>query len=98
MSYSKRDRGIYIRQNIHYNILIDLALEKIKAEQAGFVYNLLSSLSVAGTTNNRDLARNPYYKNAIENWRIYCDIKRARMKEKMKITPYPSLGKRSVKQ
>ena len=95
MSYSKRDRGLYIRKNIHYNLLIDLALERITADQAGYVYNLISFISAAGTTSNRDLAKNHYYTKAIENWRICCEIKRARMREKMKVTPYPTTERRA---
>jgi len=97
MSYSKRDRGLYIRKNIHYNILIDLALERITADQAGYVYNLISFITVAGTTSNRELSKNHYYIQAIENWRIYCEIKRARMKAKMANVPYPPMEKRRVR-
>jgi len=68
VSYSKRERGLYIKLKIHHLILIDLGSGKINAEQAGCAYDLISEIETAGTTHSRELAQNEYYKKAVEEW------------------------------
>ena len=68
MSYSKFERGKYIRLKIHYFILVGLGNGKINADQAGDVYDLMSEIETAGTTHCRELAENEYYKKAVEEW------------------------------
>ena len=68
MSYSKYERGKYIRLKVHHLILLDLGSGKINAEQAGDAYDLLSGIETAGTTHCQELARDEYYKKAVEEW------------------------------
>ena len=53
---------------MHYHVLIDLAHGKINAKQAGHVYDLISHVETAGTTNNEELAKNDYYIQAVASW------------------------------
>lgn len=68
MSYSKFERGKYIRLKMHHLILLDLGGEKINAEQAGDSYDLISEVETAGTTHCQELARNEHYKKAVAEW------------------------------
>jgi len=68
MSYSKFERGKYIRLKMHYLILLDLGGEKINAEQAGDIADLMDGIETAGTTHSLELAQNEYYKKAVAEW------------------------------
>jgi len=68
MSYSQFERGKYIRLKMHYFILVDIGKEKINAEQAGDIADLMDGLETAGTTHCQDLAQNEYYIKAVEAW------------------------------
>lgn len=83
MSYSKRERGEYIRLKMHEYILLDLAHERITAIQAGEVYDLISFVETAGTTHNVVLAENKHYQKAVSAWVEAREINRQRfMKSK----------------
>lgn len=79
MSYSKRERGVYIRMRMHYYILIDLGKEVINWMQAGYAYDLISRMTVAGTTHDLELAANEYYQKAVADWINAHEIKRQRI-------------------
>lgn len=68
MSYSQYERGKYIRLKLHHLILLDLGAGKIAAEQAGDAYDLISEITIAGTTHSPELAQNGYYKRAVLAW------------------------------
>ena len=68
MSYSKFERGKYIRLKMHHLILLDLGEEKINAEQAGDAYDLIDGIETAGTTHCQELAQNEHYKKAVAEW------------------------------
>ena len=68
MSYSKFERGKYIRLKMHHLILLDLGGEKINAEQAGDIADLMDGIETAGTTHSQELARNKFYKKAVAEW------------------------------
>ena len=76
MSYSKYERGNYIRLKMHYFILVDLGKEKINAEQAGDIADLMDGLETAGTTHCSELASNKYYKKAVAEWVKYKEARR----------------------
>ncbi len=78
MSYSKFERGKYIRLKMHHLILLDLGGGKINAEQAGDSYDLISEVETAGTTHCQELARNEYYIKAVEAWVEYKEVRRQR--------------------
>lgn len=71
MSRSQHERGDFIREKIGNQILHDLGRGEITAEEAGDIDDLLQDLDAAGTTPNLDLAKHPYYKQAIEAWKKY---------------------------
>lgn len=81
MSYSKYERGKYIKLKMHHLILLDLGSGKINAEQAGDAYDLMSGIETAGTTHNQKLAKNEYYKKAVEEWVKAKEIHRQRIIE-----------------
>ena len=68
MSYSKFERGNYIRLKMHYLILVALGKEKINAEQAGDIADLMDGIATDGTTHSQKLAQNEYYKKAVAEW------------------------------
>lgn len=73
----QRRRGDFIREKMGLSILHDLGTEKINADQAGGVDDLMRDLSGSGTTCNLDLARNEYYLRAVQAWK---DFKRGQEK------------------
>lgn len=81
MSYSKRERGEYIRLKMHHYILIDLGSGKIDAKEAGDIYDLISEIETAGTTHSRELAEHEYYKKAVEEWKRAQEARRQRIIE-----------------
>lgn len=81
MSYSKYERGKYIRLKMHHLILLDLGNGKINAEQAGDAYDLMSGIETTGTTHSKELARNEYYKKAVEEWVMAKEAHRQRIIE-----------------
>lgn len=85
MSYSKFERGKYIRLEMHYFILIALGKGEISAEQAGSVYDLMSKIETAGTTHSRELANNEYYKKAEAGWAKAKEAHRQRIIESKSI-------------
>ena len=85
MSYSKFERGKYIRLKMHYFILVDLGKEKINAEQAGDIADLMDGIETAGTTHNQELAQNEYYKKAVEEWVKAKQVHRQRIIESKSI-------------
>ena len=68
MSYSKHERGKYIRLKMHHLILLALGEEKIDAEEAGDAYDLMDGIETAGTTHCQELAKNRFYKKAVIEW------------------------------
>ena len=74
MSYSKFERGKYIRLKMIHLLLLDL----VSSEEFGIVWNLMDNLETAGTTHCRDLAKNKYYIKAVESWVEARKIQRER--------------------
>ena len=81
MSYSQFERGKYIRLKMHYFILIDIGKERINAEQAGDIADLMDGLETAGTTHCQELAKNEHYIKAVEAWVEAKKIHRQRIIE-----------------
>lgn len=81
MSYSKYERGKYIRLKIHHYILLALGGGKINAEQAGDIFELMDGIETAGTTHDRTLAQHDYYKRAVAAWVRAREIQRQRIAE-----------------
>jgi hypothetical protein len=81
MSRSHYERGEFIRAKMSLYILHDLGDEKINAEQAGDIEDLMRSIETSGMTFNLELAKHEYYQRAIEEWRKYKEAKRQTFKE-----------------
>lgn len=64
MSYSKFERGKYIRLKMIHLLLLDL----LPVEQFGIVWDLINEMKTDGTTHNLALAQNEYYKKAVAEW------------------------------
>ena len=81
MSYSKYERGKHIRLKIHHLILLDLGEGKINAGQAGDAYDLMDGIATDGTTHCQELARNEYYRKAVQTWVSAKQAQRQRFME-----------------
>jgi hypothetical protein len=64
MSYSKFERGKYIRLKMIHLLLLDL----LPAEQFGITWDLIDEIETNGTTHCQELAQNEYYKKAVAEW------------------------------
>jgi len=82
MSYSKRERGEYIRLKMHGYILYALGKGEINAEQAGDIFDLISDVETAGTPKSKELANHQYYLKAVAEWVMARELMRQRFSEK----------------
>lgn len=64
MSYSKFERGKYIRLKMIHLLLLDL----LPTEQFAITWNLMDEIATDGTTHCFELAQDKYYKKAVEAW------------------------------
>ena len=64
MSYSKFERGKYIRLKMIHLLLLAL----LPMEQFGITWNLMDEIETDGTTHCQELALNEYYIKAVEAW------------------------------
>ena len=64
MSYSKFERGKYIRLKMIHLLLLAL----LPTEQFGITWNLMDEVETDGTTHCQELALNEYYIKAVEAW------------------------------
>lgn len=64
MSYSKFERGKYIRLKMIHLLLLDL----VSSEEFGIVWNLMDEIETNGLTHNKELAQNKYYIKATSEW------------------------------
>lgn len=90
MSYSKRERGEYIKSQ-----LMDIALrgidgKTIDSERFAKVYDLISAIDTAGNPKSsekldisaRDVAGHPAYNEALLRWRKALEARRQRLESK----------------
>ena len=66
-------------------LFLDGGAGKITAEQFGITWDLIDEMETAGTTHNRDLAENEYYKKAVASWVEAKKIQRQRIAESKSI-------------
>lgn len=85
MSRSLHERGDFIREKMGLAILHDLGGEKINANEAAEVDDLMRDLQASGVTFNIDLARNKYYLNAVASWREYKEAQRQNVIESRRV-------------
>ena len=64
MSYSKFERGKYIRLKMIHFLLLDL----LPTEQFGIVWDLMDKMETDGTAHDSELASVKYYKKAVQEW------------------------------
>ncbi|MCK4759012.1 MAG: hypothetical protein KAT69_03140, partial [Candidatus Aminicenantes bacterium] len=69
MSYSNYKRGRFIKSRISYYILMALGREEIDAFEAGRLFDLISEVETAGTTHSLEIIKEPFYLQAIQDWR-----------------------------
>ena len=77
MSYSKYERGKYIRLKMIHLLLLDL----LPAEQFGIVWDLMDKIETDGTTHSQELAQDDYYKKAVQAWVSAKQAERKRFME-----------------
>ncbi|GAG59943.1 unnamed protein product [marine sediment metagenome] len=77
MSYTKFERGKYIRLKMIHLLLLDL----VSSEEFGIVWNLMDNLETAGTTHCQELAKNKYYIKAVAEWVKARQAQRQRFSE-----------------
>ena len=64
MSYSKFERGKYVRLKMIHLLLLAL----LPTEQFGITWNLMDEIETDGTTHCQELALNEYYIKAVKSW------------------------------
>ncbi|MCK4760283.1 MAG: hypothetical protein KAT69_09535 [Candidatus Aminicenantes bacterium] len=69
MSYTKYERGRFIKSRMNHFILMALGKEEIDAAEASRIFDLISDVETAGTTHSQDLVKEPFYLQAVEDWR-----------------------------
>ena len=69
MSYSKFERGRFIKSRINHFILMALGREEIDAAEASRIFDLISDIGTAGTTHSRELVKEPFYLRAVKDWK-----------------------------
>jgi len=80
MSYSKYERGRFIKSRMNHLILMALGREKIDSIEASRIFDLISDVETAGTTHSREVVKEPFYLQAIEDWKAVPEKRiRARM-------------------
>ena len=68
MSQTQYERGQFIRSRIHLSILMALGKEEIDAEESGRIFDLISFVETSGSTHNGELAKEPFYIQAVKDW------------------------------
>lgn len=69
MSYSKYERGRFIKSRINHFILMALGREEINAIEASRIFDLMSEIETAGTTHSLELIKEPFYLQAVQDWK-----------------------------
>lgn len=69
MSYSKYERGRFIKSRINHLILMALGREEIDAAEASRIFDLISDVGTAGTTHSLNLVKEPFYLQAVQDWK-----------------------------
>ena len=65
MSQSLYERGEFIKSKMmHYNIM---ACGKM--EEFGRIFDLISFVEISGSTHNEELAEEPFYIQAMKDWK-----------------------------
>ena len=68
MSFSQYERGKFIRSRMMHNILMAGGKGEIDAEEFGRLYDLISEIETSGSTHNSELAKEPFYLQAVKDW------------------------------
>ncbi len=69
MSYSKYERGRFIKSRMNHFILMALGREEIDSIEASRIFDLMSKVETAGTTHSQELIKEPFYLQAIKDWK-----------------------------
>jgi len=69
MSYAKFERGRFIKSRMNHFIIMALGREEIDAIEASRIFDLISDVETAGTTHSQDLVKEPFYIQAVDDWR-----------------------------
>ena len=69
MSYSKYERGRFIKSRMNHFIIMALANEKIDSIEASRIFDLISDVETAGTTHSRQLVKESFYLQAVQDWK-----------------------------
>ena len=69
MSYSKYERGQFYKSRMNHLVLMALGREEIDSIEASRIFDLMDEIKTAGTTHNRDLVKEPFYLQAVQDWK-----------------------------
>jgi len=69
VSYSKYERGRFIKSRMNHFILMALGREEIDSAEAGRIFDLISDVETAGTTHSLELIKEPFYLQAVKDWK-----------------------------
>lgn len=68
MSFSQYERGKFIRSRMMQSILMAGGKGEIDVEEFGRLYDLISEIETSGSTHNSELAKEPFYLQAVKDW------------------------------
>ncbi len=69
MSYSKYERGRFIKSRMMHYALMAGARGEIDTFEFGRIFDLISEVETAGTTHSLELVKEPFYIQAVNDWR-----------------------------
>lgn len=77
MSISRHERGKFISSRMQDFILDALGHEEIDAVEATRIFDLIvNEMETAGTTTSPALVKEPFYLQALEDWKVVLERKR----------------------
>ena len=69
MSYSNYKRGRFIKSRMMHYALMAGARGEIDSFEFGRIYDLISDVETAGTTHSRELIKESFYLQAVQDWK-----------------------------
>lgn len=69
MSFSNYKRGRFIKSRMNHFILMALGREEIDSIEASRIFDLMDEIETAGTTHSRELIKEPFYLQAVQDWK-----------------------------
>lgn len=76
MSYSNYKRGRFIKSRMMHYALMAGARGEIDSFEFGRIFDLISDVETAGTTHSLELVKEPFYLQAVKDWKAVPERRR----------------------